>query len=175
LRACHPARALSVRERNQVKLFHISDVLTATTGRLVSSRHMAGAYDIYNFLTGDNLFTHQLPRVARESQPWLKAQFPRLVEGAPEMDLALAGLDRQIENWTGDRSQLIAAWVEGVRVTFGLPEQIPVYELGADMHTHIDPLEEARAMCGDDKVLVVDPTSEQGPARPPDGGRASNS
>ena len=30
--------------------------------------------------------------------------------------------------------------------------QVP---LGADMHTHIDPIEEARAMVGDDRVLMV--------------------
>jgi hypothetical protein len=34
---------------------------------------------------------------------------------------------------------------------------LPVYEMGADMHTHIDPVEEARAMVGDDRVLVVSP------------------
>ncbi len=31
-----------------------------------------------------------------------------------------------------------------------------VYELGADMHTHIDPVEEARAMVGDANVIALD-------------------
>lgn len=38
-----------------MKAFHIGDVLTVTTGRLVSPRHMYGVYEILNFLTGDRL------------------------------------------------------------------------------------------------------------------------
>ncbi len=38
---------------------------------------------------------------------------------------------------------------------------IPVYEMGADMHTHIDPLEEAAAMVGEGRVIpIVVPDSE---------------
>jgi hypothetical protein len=66
-----------------VKLYHISDVLTVTTGRLVSNRHIDSVYDILNFLTGDELFTHQLPRASRECEPWLKAQYPQLFESNP--------------------------------------------------------------------------------------------
>jgi hypothetical protein len=143
-----------------VKNFHVSDVLTATTGRLVSSRHMDGVYDIYNFLTGDSLFTHQLPRAARECQPWLDAQFPNLTEQA--LKEQLADLDRRLAMVPRDRDRSAAvcdAWVEDVRVALGLPEQVAVYELGADMHTRIDPLEEARAMFGEDKVIAIDPVA----------------
>lgn len=41
-------------------------------------------------------------------------------------------------------------------MAFGLPENIPVYEMGPDMHTHIDPVEEARAMKGDQDVIVIE-------------------
>ena len=54
--------------------FHIGDILSVTTGRLVSPRRMDGVYDILNFMTGDNLFTHQLPRAARECAGPLAAQ-----------------------------------------------------------------------------------------------------
>lgn len=64
-----------------MKLFHISDVLTVTTGRLVSARHMDGVYDILNFLTGDELYTHQLPRAMRECEAFLRIQFPDLWNG----------------------------------------------------------------------------------------------
>lgn len=142
-----------------MKLFHISDVLSVTTGRLVSSRHMEGLYDILNFLTGDNLFTHQLPRAGRECEPWLRVQFPMLMENSEGMPERLADMDRRIEAVQRDRDQtgfIVAAWVEELRTSLGLPEMLPVYELGADMHTHIDPVEEAKAMFGDDKVIVVD-------------------
>ena len=62
-----------------MKLFHISDILSVTTGYLVSNRHMDGVYDILNFLTKDELFTHQLPRASDECQPWLRAMFPAIM------------------------------------------------------------------------------------------------
>ena len=64
----------------KTKKFHLGDVLSITTGRLVSPRHMDGVYDILNFMTGDNLFTHQLPRASDECKPHLLAQFPQLAE-----------------------------------------------------------------------------------------------
>ena len=48
---------------------------------------MDGIYDILNFLTGDNLYTHQLPRAMRECEPWLRAQLaPKLFPGHYQMD-----------------------------------------------------------------------------------------
>lgn len=138
-----------------MKTFHISDLLSVTTGRLVSSRHMTGVYEILNFLTGDNLFTHQLPRANRGCEPWLQAQFPQLMASSPSMVEMLAAMDSDLEKVKGDRGPVIAKWVEAVRVANGLPEMVPVYEMGSDMHAHIDPLEEARAMMGDSRVIAV--------------------
>lgn len=58
--------------------FHIGDILSITTGHLVSPRHIDGIYDILNFMTGDNLFTHQLPRAVNECTPFLLQQHPQL-------------------------------------------------------------------------------------------------
>ena len=140
-----------------MKLFHISDVLTVTTGRLVSSRHMDGIYDILNFLTGDSLFTHQLPRAMNECNPWLRTQFPRLFPEDPEMAELLDALSESLKGLT--KSELGAAcntWVDHVRIKLQLPEMLPVYELGADMHTHINPMEEAEAMVGKDRVIKIE-------------------
>ena len=142
-----------------MKLFHISDVLSVTTGRLVSSRHMDGIYDILNFMTGDNLFTHQLPRASDECKPWLRTQLPNLMEDSPGMSERLGEMDRRISATPKDREHVgpvIVQWIEELRTSLNLPEMLPVYELGADMHTHIDPIEEAKAMMGDDRVLVLD-------------------
>ncbi len=140
-----------------MKLFHISDVLSVTTGRLVSSRHMDGIYEILNFLTGDKLFTHQLPRAMRECEPWLRSQFPRLFVEDPVTGSALAKMDGLMTDGDGreQRGAKIKHWVEQLRVDLALPEMLPVYEMGADMHTRIDPIEEARAMVGNDRVFVV--------------------
>jgi len=140
-----------------MKSFHISDVLSVTTGRLVSCRHMEGIYDILNFLTGDNLFTHQLPRAGRECEPWLRTQFPQLFPDQPLIALALTRLDELMEDGDTreDRAAKITKWVEELRTVLELPEQIPVYEMDEEMHTHIDPVEELGAMIGDQKVIKV--------------------
>jgi hypothetical protein len=141
-----------------MKMFHISDVLSVTTGRLVSSRHIDGVYDVLNFLTGDNLYTHQLPRAMDKCKPWLRSMFPALMEDSPGMPERLADMDRRIKAVQQDREHIgvaIGDWVEHLRLALGLPEMLAVYELGADMHTRIDPIEEARAMVGDDRVLTV--------------------
>ena len=131
-----------------MKLFHISDVLSVATGRLVSSRHMDGIYEILNFLTGDSLFTHQLPRAMNECKSWLRSTFPMLMDDSESMPERLSDLDRRIKAIQQDREHIAAVirdWVEEVRLSLSLPKMLPVYELGADMHTQIDPLEEARS------------------------------
>lgn len=60
------------------RTFHLSDILSITTGRMVSTRHMEGIYDILNFMTHDNLSTHQLGRASNECKPALLAQHPQL-------------------------------------------------------------------------------------------------
>lgn len=59
-----------------MKKFHISDILTILTGKMVSIRNMEGVYDILNYMTDDNLHTHQIPRVLDEVKPYLIDQFP---------------------------------------------------------------------------------------------------
>jgi hypothetical protein len=142
-----------------MKLFHISDVLSVTTGRLVSTRHMDGVYDVLDFLTGDSLFTHQLPRASREYEPWLRTQFPQLMHDSPGMAEREARLAEDIGNANHNKQEIeriCNAWWEEIRQAHGLPEMLPLYEMGADMHTHIDPIEEAEAMVGKQNVIVVE-------------------
>ncbi len=144
-----------------MKTFHISDVLSVTTGRLVSSRHMDGIYDILNFLTGDNLFTHALPRAIRECEPWLRTQFPQLFPDNPLMEGLIAGLVNNLDQVSKEESSaVITEWVEKVRAAHQLPEYLPIYEMGSDMHTRIHPIDELVAMVGVDKVIAVEFGSE---------------
>jgi hypothetical protein len=146
-----------------MKLFHIGDVLSLTTGRLVSPQAMDGVHEILDFLTGNKLWTHQLPRACEECHPWLRSQFPRLFPEEPLVAAALGKLDALIVE--GDTREQrwgrIEQWLDDLRFALGLPEMLPVYEMAADMHTHIDPVEEAKAMFGDNQVVTVDPTAER--------------
>ena len=146
-----------------MKQFHISDVLSVTTPFLLSTRHVDGIYDILGFLCREQggLFTHQLPRVNEEVQPWLRTQFPQLMADSPEMVPLIEKFQVDVEAPEADRKKVCEDFVETVRVKWGLPEYLSVYEMGADMHTHIDPIEEAKAMMGDDRVIVVPAPSRE--------------
>ena len=56
--------------------FKTADILSAATGILYGK--IDGVYQILNYMTGDNLFTHQLPRAGRFCAPYLKKQLPWL-------------------------------------------------------------------------------------------------
>jgi hypothetical protein len=58
--------------------FHVSDVLTAATGKLYSLRGMEGVYDIMSHLAGEKLFTHALVRAFKVYSPVLTERFPEL-------------------------------------------------------------------------------------------------
>lgn len=143
--------------------FHISDVLSVTTGRLVSSRHMEGIYGILNFLTGDTLYTHQLPRAMRECEPWLRTQFPDLFPENPVTAAAIDGLEALMgdDDTASQRAAKMATWVDVLRMAHRLPEMLPVYELSEGMHTHIDPIQEAEAMVGEDRVVVIEHAEDE--------------
>ncbi len=119
------------------KLFHLSDILRVSTGRLVSTRHVNGLYDILNFMTGDNLFTHQLPRAADECRPYLLMEMPWLKEVDAS---AVSG-----ENW-----QL---WLQELIVKYG--EWHEVRQIHPEDHAVIDPIEELRQMAPGKEILPI--------------------
>ena len=61
----------------QRRTFHLGDILSLSTGRLVSLRHLDGVYDLLNFLKGEELST-QSPMVMDGVRPHLLRQFPWL-------------------------------------------------------------------------------------------------
>ena len=120
------------------KQFHIGDVLSITTGHLVSPRGMEGIYDILNFMTGDNLFTHQLPRASEECKPYLLAQHPQI------KDVDASGVTHV--NWQ--------RWLDQQVARFG--EKLSVHPIPEGQHKFRNPLDEAvEMMGGTDKVIPV--------------------
>jgi len=118
--------------------FHLGDVISAAFGVLVSPRHMEGVYDTLNFLTGDNLYTHQLPRAGRAVQPFVLQQHPQL---AP---IAEACAACTTENWCEWLDQQIALYGERLELT----------PMPAGAWTHIPPLDEP-ILKGKDVIAVT--------------------
>jgi hypothetical protein len=117
--------------------FHIGDVLSITDGHLVSPRHIAGVYDILTFMTGDNLFTHQLPRAMDECRPHLLRLYPELrgVDGSSVNE----------SNWH--------AWLDDRVQEFG--ETLTITPLPRGVHAFKDPIDEAVEMVGAERVITV--------------------
>lgn len=120
--------------------FHLGDVLSVTTGFLVAPRGMEAMYDLLDYMTGDSLFTHQLPRAARECAPELLRQYPKLAEVEVPAE------------FTGEAHAL--AWLAEQVAVFG--EHLDVDPLAEVDHTRIDPLTELASMVGTDRIIAVE-------------------
>lgn len=136
----------------QTKRFDVSDVLSVATPRLVSNRHMEGVYDILNWMTDDNLFTHQLPRAARQCETWLLRWFPELANA----NAALGALDDLLAQHESNPGEACRIWIERL-VAIGLPTHYDVPRVPADHRQHVNPLEELAQMVGPEKIIVVTP------------------
>lgn len=150
---------------NDTQKFHIGDVLSVTTGRLLSPEHIGGIYKILNFLTEDNLFTHQLPRATRDCRPWLLRRHPWLDD--PKINtLAVGELASMLETVENDDVRaLITGWLS--KLTSGgfdidVPEYLDLTPIPRDDHAVVDPVEELELMVDPEKIIVVDVDPEGG-------------
>jgi hypothetical protein len=117
--------------------FHLGDILTITTDRLVSPDGIAGAYNILNYMLDDNLFTHQLPRASEECKPFLLQQYPHLAEiVVPDK------FENEADVWK---------WLNTQVAKYG--ERLPVRQVPEPNHQN--PIEELSDMVGPERILVV--------------------
>ena len=124
-----PERATPVRR------FPLGDILSITTGVLLCP--IGKVYEILNYMTGDNLFTHQLPRVSRECEPYLLKQHPQLAE------IDASGVNG--DNW----QEFLQAQV----AKYGA--ELPVAKLPPGEHYEIDPISELAEKVHPDKIITV--------------------
>lgn len=122
---------------SETKSVHIGDILSVTTGRLVSPRHFHGLQQFLEWLAGEPVWTHQCIRVSEEANPWLREWFPDLATVEPPEDLGP-------DNWE--------AWLQSVADEHGSHRDVP--RLPESDHASIDPLLELQ-LVGADKVIPV--------------------
>lgn len=138
---------------SQARDFHLGDILSITGERLVAPNGMDGVRAILEFMTGDSLFCHQLPRAKTECEPWLLRQHPFL--GSPDVLAELAELELMLESPAGKQmpQALCLGWLSKLTAHYG--ETFPVEPIPADSHERINPIEELAAMVGPERVIVV--------------------
>jgi len=127
--------------------FHLGDILSVTHGRLVSPTHIGGVYKICNFLTDDDLYTHQLPRVYAECKAHLLALHPQLNQ------IPLIGEDEAKERQERDGPRWWALWLDARVAEYG--EYLEVTPIPKGIHEYKDPIIEAEEMVGPDNVIVI--------------------
>lgn len=118
--------------------YALADILTITTGRLLSPRGIEAVYDLANWMTADYLLTHQLPRAADTCAPALLDQHPQLRGVEPPEDIDPADL---------------TAWLADTERQHGT--ELPVTPLPPGTWEHRNPIEELSDMAGPEKVYVV--------------------
>ena len=118
--------------------FHIGDILSITTRRLVSPDLIDGVYRILNYMTGDNLFTHQIPRVCKECAPELLRQHPHLAE----VDASIVTAEN-CKDWLAEQV-----------AKYG--EELPVQRMKEEDHKRIDPRSELADMVHSDRIIVIE-------------------
>lgn len=121
----------------QTKEFASCDVLSVVTGRLVGK--MDGVYEVLNWMTGESLFTHQLPRVVGEAKPVLVAAHPTLKLAINEAEQV------NTENWN--------EWLQTWQDRYGPILSVPKFD-AAD-HERIDPMSELAEKVHPDKIIPV--------------------
>ena len=123
-------------ERN----FTLGAVLTVAGDTLMCD--IGKVYELLNFMTGDNLFTHQLPRAAEECRPILFKKYPWLSEYIDTVEPKVTS-----ENCRKVISECEARW--------GL--ELAVSELSAaGDHDFKEPLQELCEMVGPDRVIAIE-------------------
>ena len=134
------------------KKFHIGNILTIVTGIMVASEGIGGVYESLDWMTDDQLFTHQLPRASRECEPTLKALYPELAKVVPPDSSHLP--DDRLEVFWLD-------WLNKQIAIFG--EELPVPKLINPVH--VDPIEELMTLRPNAEIIFVDPESVESEAK----------
>lgn len=121
------------------RVFDLGDILSVTTGKLVSPRLIDGVCDLLRHMTGESPYTHQIGRFQAECRPHLLRQHPHL------RAVDASGVTR--ETWL--------TWLHEQKTRFGAT--LTVMPIPQDDHARRDPLVELTEMVGPERIIVVDP------------------
>ncbi|MCG5464202.1 hypothetical protein MED01_002367 [Micromonospora sp. MED01] len=105
--------------------FHLGDILTVTTDVFVAPDGFGAVHKLLDHMTGDTLFTHQLPRAADECKPELLRQHPDLAAIVPP---------------TFNGEAHVRSWLTEQADRYGTHREVQPLPTGD--HTRINPLDE---------------------------------
>lgn len=118
---------------SEERMWPLGAVLTVTTGRMVAENGVGDLHELLDWLTGDELYTHQLGRAADACGSWVLEQHPVL----RQVTLPEGQLDEQ--GWRD--------WLDTTKTT--IASELRLTPLPADRWVSRDPIEELLKMRGD--------------------------
>lgn len=119
------------------KNFSADAVLTVVTGIRLAEIGSIG--DVLKWMSGESVFTHQIPRVGEEASSALIAMYPDLAEAKAEAEQVTP------DNWR----EWLAKWTERYGATIAVP-QMTIAE-----HERIDPLSELAEKMHPDRIITI--------------------
>jgi hypothetical protein len=125
------------------KEFHTADVLSTITGMLMGE--IGGVYAVLNWMTGEDVFTHQIPRISREAVPVIVAAHPQLQQAIDEAEQVTP------ENYK--------EWRQTWEDRYGPIIAVPKFTSAT--HERIDPMSELSEKIHPDKIIVFETPAKQ--------------
>lgn len=123
----------------KTKSFPIAAVMSTVTGILVSEDGIGCVYEVLNWMTGESVYTHQIPRISREAQPVILALYPDMQAAIEEADQVNG------DNWR----EWLATWTE----RYGEVIAVPVMNIAE--HERIDPMSELAEKVSPDRIITI--------------------
>ncbi len=142
------------------KLFHVGDVISVATYRVVSPRYTDGVNDILRFMTSESPLGHQVPRFLQECQSAILLQYPQF--SLPAFSQAMMMLDEIVAAGVGVKEQIdewLLAIMGGGFGIAGLPlcgqanDMLEVQKLSPHAHELIDPMSELVEIMPPDRII----------------------
>lgn len=124
---------------NETKDFPTLDALSALTGSLVTPRGIGAVYEVLNFMTGESVYTHQIPRISREAQAFMLKRLPDLATTYSEADQVTP------ENYR--------TWQVTWLARHG--ETMTLARMGIEDHEPIDPVSELAEMVPPERRIII--------------------
>jgi hypothetical protein len=114
---------------NNQKVFDLGAILNITTCRLLTN--MDDIYEVLNYLTGDSIYTHQIPRVIKVARSYVLSLYPEL-----------NGIDNDVVINSFEDAKI---FIDEQKQVFG--EKLPLMPMSkADGYSYVDPIIEAFEM-----------------------------
>ena len=125
--------------------FTLGQILNISTGRLLTN--MGDIYTILNYMTGEDLMTHQLPRASRQCEPIVLLKYPQLQKCSDEIEKVISNKPEGEKISRYEINALLAKWESDYGNEFELDPLV--------IRNPQNPIQELVDMVGTERILAV--------------------